>query len=306
MIGLDTESVLDLAVSRLSALEGHALDVLSISAPVSAVAAANLAKIISKLSPILGNLIEFNVVEFLNQQVEFAALGRWRRQDPGFPDAIFESSISPKPGFEIKAWFPLVTEKKTRFKASQRAFLQNQTKVLFLAWMPENVIYGKPAIYDVCVVSASSIAKYRDDHYHKPPGYLVVEPNDTSSRTSNLQQTNTSGYIFQGSSHEFKEASRLVAELGALGQGYSHDSRCQTLIAELRSKFSYRLDTNYGKVDRIAHPEIESFKRRVLERNMFGMTLRQWDKIMRSKNDELLAEKLINCLNINWKKDLLV
>ncbi len=39
-----------------------------------------------------------------------------------------------------------------------------------------------------------SIAEARDQHYHKPPDYLVVEPEDTSRRTKNLRQTNTNGY----------------------------------------------------------------------------------------------------------------
>jgi hypothetical protein len=31
------------------------------------------------------------------------------RQDPSFPDTIFESEL-PKPGIEIKSWFPLAAE----------------------------------------------------------------------------------------------------------------------------------------------------------------------------------------------------
>jgi hypothetical protein len=69
-----------------------------------------LGKVISKLSPLLGNLIEFNTVEFLNKQKAFSPFGKWKRQDPGFPDTIFSGSIQPTPGLEIKAWFPLATE----------------------------------------------------------------------------------------------------------------------------------------------------------------------------------------------------
>ena len=48
------------AGSHLTNLRGHVFDVLELSKPVSVDAGINLMKVISKLSPILGNLIEFN------------------------------------------------------------------------------------------------------------------------------------------------------------------------------------------------------------------------------------------------------
>ena len=115
-------------------------------------------------------------VEFLNDQPEFTGLGVWKRQDPGFPDTIFEGPITPTAGFEIKAWFPLATEITARFKDSQNHFTQEQTNICMLAWLQDQLIYGKPYIIDVCVVSGGSVAKARDDHYHNPPDYLVLEP----------------------------------------------------------------------------------------------------------------------------------
>lgn len=173
-------------------------------------AAVHLAKVISKLSPLLGNLIEFNTVELLNARDEFRAYGRWVRQDPGFPDTIFQGSIQPTPGFEIKAWCPLATEITARFKDSQNHFVAGNIFVALLAWMPEYVIYGKLRILAVCVIEGGSVAHARDTHYHNPPDYLVIEPEDTSARTRNLQQTNTSGYKWQGTSEEFAEAEKLV------------------------------------------------------------------------------------------------
>jgi hypothetical protein len=123
----------------------------------------NLSKVISKLSPLLGNLIEFNIVEFLNDQEEFKNSGEWKRQNPGFPDAIFEGSVIPTPGFEIKAWFPLATEITARFKDSQNHFSEDQTYVCMLAWLPEKIIFGKPRIIDVCVISGKSVAESRDN-----------------------------------------------------------------------------------------------------------------------------------------------
>ena len=211
---MDTQQAIELASRFLLALSSHVFDVLSVAKPVSLEAALNLAKVISKLSPLLGNLIEFNTVEFLNGQPEFRGFGEWKRQDPGFPDTIFVGSVQPTAGFEIKTWFPLATEITGRFKDSQNRFAENNVYVCMPAWLPEHLIYGRPYILDVVVVSAASVARARDDHYHDPPGYLVIEPGDTLTRTRNLQQTNTSGHKFQGSSEQLAEAEKIVEGWG--------------------------------------------------------------------------------------------
>lgn len=215
---MNTQQVIALAREYLRELAGHQFDVLEVVKPVSPEAAVNLAKIISKLSPLVGNLIEFNTCEYLNDQEGFSNLGKWKRQDPGFPDTVFSGAVTPTPGFEIKAWFPLATEITARFKDSQNHFTQDQTYVAMLAWLPEFLIFGKPKIIDIVVVSGKSVAKARDDHYHNPPDYLVLEPGDTTSRTSNLQQTNTNGYKFQGTPEQFKEAQAIVRSWGKMAR----------------------------------------------------------------------------------------
>jgi len=162
---VNTQEIIRIASQSLDALSGHPFDVLDISKPISVNAAVNLAKVISKLSPLLGNLIEFNTVEFLNKQNDFLEFGKWQRQDPGFPDTIF-IGIEPTPGLEIKAWFPLATEITARFKDSQNHFKFDQTYVAILAWLPENIIYGKPRILDVCVVSGLSVATTLQEHIY--------------------------------------------------------------------------------------------------------------------------------------------
>ena len=57
---MKTKQVIEAASQHLSELSGHVFDVLTVNKPVSPDAAVNLAKIISKLSPLLGNIIEFN------------------------------------------------------------------------------------------------------------------------------------------------------------------------------------------------------------------------------------------------------
>lgn len=295
---MKTHDVIKLASYHLDSLSGHIFDLLEISKPISVDAAVNLAKVISKLSPLLGNLIEFNTVEFLNKQKEFTEFGEWQRQDPGFPDTIFIGNVQPIPGLEIKAWFPLATEITARFKDSQNHFQFDQTYVVLLAWLPEKIIYGKPRIIDVCVVSGLSIATARDNHYHNSPDYLVLEPEDTTHRTANLQQTNTNGYKFQGSTEELLEAHKLVELWGMEQKRYKPTKEYQILLRELLTRYRYRLDTNFAKIDRIVHPGIEAFKQRVFDIQVSGMSIRQWNRLLSSRKEEIIKQSLQDYLDI--------
>lgn len=296
---MNTQEAIALAREYLRGLVGHEFDVLEVAKPVSPEAAVNLAKIISKLSPLVGNLIEFNSCEYLNDQEGFAGFGKWQRQDPGFPDAIFVSdSVTPTPGFEIKAWLPLATEITARFKNSQNHFAQDQTYVAMLAWLPEFLIFGKPTIVDIVVVSGASVAKARDDHYHKPPAYLVLEPGDTTERTINLQQTNTNGYKFQGTPEQFREAQALVQEWGGNGSFYQPTVAYQTLLRDLMARFPYRLDTNFAKMDRIVHSEIEAFKDRVYGTEFHGHTIGAWNRLLSIGDENVIRNELAERFDI--------
>jgi hypothetical protein len=295
---MTTKEAIEIASKHMKGLAGHEFDLLTVAKPVSPDAAVNLAKVISKLSPLLGNLIEFNTCEYLSDKPEFEKIGKWRRQDPGFPDAIFDGDITPAPGFEIKAWFPLATEITARFKDSQNHFKDDRTHVAMLAWLPEHLIYGKPYILDVVIVSGASVAKSRDDHYHNPPDYLVLEPEDTKERTRNLQQTNTNGYKFQGTPEQFKEAQEIVISWGDGASIYKPTPEYQARLRELIGRFTYRLDTNYAKMDRIVHPELEAFKTRVLNTTVNGMTVREWYRCLVSENNKRIRECLEEHLDI--------
>ena len=297
---MTTREILQSSSNYLQGLAGHEFDVLTISRPGTSAELANLAKIISKLSPIVGNLIEFGTVDYLNARPDFRHLGSWRRQDPGFPDAVFDGNpgpLVPTPGFEIKAWFPLATEITARFRDSQSHFLDDQTWVCLLAWLPDHVIYGRPRLLDVCVVSAASVARARDAHYYNPPGYLVLEPEDTAERTANLQQTNTNGYRLQELDVASQErANQLASDLGLFRGGYDFSPEYQSRLRELFSAFTYRLDTNFAKVDRIQHPEIEAFKSRVLGQRMLGHTIGDWQSLFNRRagyrSDEVYEDRL--------------
>lgn len=300
---MDTKTVISVASGYIKSLVGNTFDVLTVSKPISPDAALHLAKVISKLSPVLGNLIEFNTVEILNAQPDFGPFGKWKRQDPGFPDTIFDGVIFPIPGFEIKAWFPLATEMTARFKDSQNHFAGDNTYVAILAWLPEFLIFGKPQILGACVVSGLSIAKARDIHYHNPPDYIVLEPEDTRDRTRNLQQTNTSGYKWQGNQDEFVEAKRLIESWGKEGFMYQPTVEYQKRLRELTSRYKYRLDTNFAKIDRIEHDEIEGFKRSIYATEVHGMTIGQWNKLISSDDNARIRHVLEQCLGIK-KEDV--
>lgn len=303
---MNTQEVIEIASSHLVDFAGHRFDVIDVSKPATINASLFLAKIISKLSPLVGNLIEFNIAEFLNHKPEFESWGKWVRQDPGFPDTIFDGLVKPTPGFEIKAWFPLGTEITARFKDSQNHFADNQTHVAMLAWLPENLIYGKPKIIDVCIVSGMSVAQARDNHYHNPPDYLVLEPEDTAARTSNLQQTNTNGFKFQGTSTQFAEAQQIVASWGANARNYTPTREYQLLLRQLLAEFPYRLDTNFAKMDRIEHQGIEEFKTRVYGTNFNGMTIRQWNRLLTLGTETAIQKALKDHLKIQDEADEIV
>lgn len=295
---METQEVINNASNYLKTLPGHVFDLLTISKPISPDAAVNLAKVISKLSPLLGNLIEFNTVELLNSQDEFKPFGRWIRQDPGFPDTVFQGSVNPVPGFEIKVWFPLATEMTARFKDSQNHFAGDNTYVAILAWLPEMLIFGKPQILGVCTVSGLSVARSRDIHYHNPPDYIVLEPEDTTTRTKNLQQTNTSGYKWQGTLEEFEEAKNLVEQWGDDAVEYQPTPQYQARLRELTSRYKYRLDTNFAKIDRIVHDEIEQFKREIYSTEVHDMTVGQWNRLLSSDSDLQIRYALEQHLDI--------
>ena len=287
------KQILVKAKTAITSLIGETFDVLSISKPQSAEEAVNLAKIVSKLSPLMGNLIEFKTTEFLNASGMFEKFGKWKRQDPGFPDVILDGDISPCPGLEIKAWFPFATEITGRFKDSQVRFVNDEIDLAILAWLPDHLFWGKPKIIDVCVVSGRSVAKARDEHYHKPPHYIVIEPEDTTTRTLNLQQTNTNGYVMQDASQTvLARANKIVASWGENGRVYDTSAKYQAKLKRLQGEVKYRLDTNYAKIDRIEHPEIEAFKSRILSKTLLGRTVKEWASLISDMPEDVATEIL--------------
>ena len=294
--------IIQFATQRLQKLNGEVLDVVEVARPSSVIWVSNLSRIISKLSPFVANSIEFLVVDFLNRQPEFEPIGEWSRQDPGFPDVILNLKPGglqlPTPGLEVKAWFPFATEITGRFKTADVILADGRISVAVLAWLPEYLLFGKPKLIDVCVVPGLSVAKARNAHYFSPPHYLVVEPEETSNRTVNLQQSNTEGYRLQDDSEEVIRAAVVKAEeLGLFKGGYQSGSDYRSRVDQLRSAFRYRLDTNFAKIDRIEHAGIEDFKQQVYETEFWGRTIGDWNGLFNpSRRTPRSRERLVDAL----------
>lgn len=167
-----------------------------------------------------------------------------------------------------------------------------------LAWLPEYLIFGKPKIVGIVIVPGGSVAKARDDHYHNPPDYLVLEPEDTKTRTANLQQTNTNGYKFQGTEKQFEQARRIVKRWGRGGPKYLPTAAYQLRLRELIARFPYRLDTNFAKMDRIVHPEIENFKSRIYGSEFHGRTIGEWNRLLSGRDEKEIRRALASQFDI--------
>ncbi|HFQ7487419.1 TPA: hypothetical protein ACHSX8_005400 [Klebsiella pneumoniae] len=298
-----TYEILHEASAQIESLMNVTFDSISLGRPETLDEAINNTKIISKLSPLMGNLIEFKVCNYLNETGTHSDLGYWERQDPSFPDTIFQSQyVKPNPGIEIKAWYPLSTEITARFKDSQDHFLEDQINVALICWMPEFIVYGKPMIIGSVVISAKSVAEARDNHYSNPPDYLIVEPGDTSDRTLNLQQTNTNGYKFQGTNSDFEKACDVYNKWLQEGyeRNYSTDKAYQLMVEELMSRFKYRLDTNFAKIDRIRHNDIENFKSRILNTIIHGESIVYWSRLLSRGSVDDIKRKLSSTLGIEY------
>lgn len=290
---MDYREALEIATAALLNLRNHTIDVLTISRPTDIQGVVEISKIVSKLSPIIGNLIESAIARHLNQTEIWSEGCKWIRQDPGFPDIILNGISGITPGIEIKTWFPLATEITARFRDSQTHFQANQTKVAILCWMLEDVLAGKPKIIDIWIGDGLEVAKTRDDRYHNPPHYIVVEPEDTRKRTRNLQQTNCHGYIFQGTDKQLAKAVKFVNLWGDKAKEYSPDRDYQIRLRELTGNFPYRLDTNFAKMDRICLPSLEKFKADVLASIYEGCTIQSWIKAI-STSDTTALQQLID------------
>jgi len=79
------QEMLERATAELDNLEGRTIDVFTLRKPHDVEEAFYVAKIISKLSPIIGNLIEYELTRHLNSKGGWPEGTEWKRQDPRLP-----------------------------------------------------------------------------------------------------------------------------------------------------------------------------------------------------------------------------
>jgi len=111
----------------------------------------------------------------------------------------------------------------------------------------------------------------------------------------------TNGYKFQGNVEEFFKAEEIVKGWGDSAKIYEPTPKYQLQVRQLMESFKYRPDTNYAKLDRIAHNDVEGFKRRVLSMKFKGLKISDWFKLFSKGSDEELKRALIKHLEIKPK-----
>lgn len=301
------------AATTLASLTGETVDSITVSkVPIAEI--SFLAQIVSKLSPMVGNLMEQRIVSVL--QSSAGSSFTWVRQDPGFPDAVLKNIQTDEilAGYEIKAWFVLSTEITGRFRESINLLQDKNINVVIVAWCMSHLVYGTPKILGILIVSAEELAKSRDLHYHMPPKYLTIEPNDTTSRTSNLQQSNVNGFRLQ---EEISDESLVEAALSHVyTSARPHTPEAQREAQELMVNLSYRLDTNFAKIDRVANRDVELFKAEIFDTEYLDRSISDWKRIFsdltsanerKRRNAEAILEKVCDSLTTEEiKKDLTI
>jgi len=290
-----TAELLARAHAVLRKMEGNTFDIFTLRKPRNVDEAQAIAKVISKLSPFTANVLEAELILLLNEREKWPNGAKWIRQDPDFPDALLTGVGEPAPGIELKMWFPLATEITARFRETQKHLMEHQTSIALIAWLPQFILYGQPQIIGIWIDDALSVGQARDTHYHNPPAYLVAEPEDTSTRTRNLQQRNCNGMGFQGTAAQLAEAEKLVASWGEEFQTYTVSEDFEERVRSLLRQFRYRLDTNFAKMDRIEHVGLEEFKTKILGLRFHGRTIQEWSTITESEG----AEKIFAIMELD-------
>jgi hypothetical protein len=100
------------------------------------------------------------------------------------------------------------------------------------------------------------------------------------------------GYKFQGTDRQYAEAEALVRNWELGDHRYDSSRSYQDLLRTLIRNYPYRLDTNFAKIDRIAHPEIEAFKTRVMSTTIHGRTISNWQRILSRGTDDQIIQAL--------------
>jgi hypothetical protein len=288
------DDLIDLELRRaqeaLVSLTKRPVDLLTLKSLGPDIDAVLIAKNISKISPFVSTQLENQVIQALTDVPGAEGL-TWARQDPGFPDAgLAYDDVQTGHGIEAKAWYVCGTEITARFRASQVVLIGKRVYIVLVAWIMSDIVFGTPTILDYELFDAGDVAKVRDEHYHQPITYLVAEPGDTNERTRNLQQANVTGFRLQTTDPKALNAGRIL--LGDREWEPPHTEQSRVITEHLLNTLTYREESNFGKLDRIDHPQIEAFKSRILATTYRGRTISSWTQVLRGlTSDNAVAQK---------------
>jgi len=108
-----------------------------------------------------------------------------------------------------------------------------------------------------------------------------------------LQQRNCNGYKFQGTEKQLAEATEEVKNWDERLLAYRPDRDYQDFLRKkLLQRFTYRLDTNFAKIDRIQHDSLENFKSTMLQLEIYGKRILEWQNIFSCQNRDAIQDLL--------------
>ncbi len=241
--------------TALLALEGVVIEDLRLPLPSDL-------RDIAKASAIVSGVVEDRIPALLNSARdrtwdEDGTLHEYefRRFTIGFPDILLVERANPDNilfQMEAKSWYVLSSDPITARFITSSTVMADGTILALVAWLLDGVVGGSPKFLQIFTGDAKQIADRRDEKWEamSPPGsHRVVQPVNVPGTPRNLVQT------------------LVRAEM---------KDQAGTWKAE---------SDNFGKIHRIAHPDIQAFQEATLGLQAAGKSLRRWHDFFKTPDD---------------------
>lgn len=252
------ETLTAAVTEALLALEGTTIEDLQLPLPGDlrdlSKAAAMVSGVVEDRIPAMLNQVRAQTWDKDGHYVSF----EFRRSTIGFPDILLVQRSDPSVvifEIEAKSWYLLSRDALTaRFYTSSQA-INYGTLVAVVAWMLDGVVSGSPVLLRIHAADAKALAEGRDAEWIKsnPETHRVVEPDNTTVTTSNLVKNQVRGEYYSNGR-------------------WAKDS------------------DNFGKLERIHDPGLQTFRDSVLSDVAAGIPLRDWRTFMHAKRAETRPE----------------
>jgi hypothetical protein len=247
------------------ALEGTVIEDLAIPLPGDL-------RDIAKAAALVSGVVEDRIPELLNrvraqtwdEDGEFHAY-EFRRMTIGFPDIQLVERSNPGHfifELEAKSWYILATDALTaRYETSADA-VRPGTLIAIVAWILDGIVSGRPKLLRIYVDDAQRLANGRDDAWTRidPLGsHRVTQPENPAATPRSLLKT------------------QAIAEM-------------------LDANGSWRPESeNFGKLERLYDPDIQTFRDTTLELIAAGKTLGNWRSFI-TTNPAQVANKAVKAV----------